>query len=222
MIVTSLDTVTSLLAGITMFAILGNLAHNLNISNISEVVKSGTGLAFISYPDAIAKFQAVPQVFSVLFFFMLFVLGVGSEVALVSGLVSALADRFTTVKFWIFALLVCIAGFFCGLIYVTPGGQWILNLVDYFGGTYVVFCLAVFEMIGIFWIYGLQNFCDDVEFMTKRKVTVYWRVCWTIITPGLMAIMFIYSLISMTTIRYSGWDYPNSAISECLSRLCYN
>ncbi|KAL5276886.1 hypothetical protein ACFFRR_002227 [Megaselia abdita] len=212
MIVTSLDTVTSLLAGITMFAILGNLAHNLNISNINEVVKSGTGLAFISYPDAIAKFQAVPQVFSVLFFFMLFVLGVGSEVALVSGLVSALADRYTTIKFWIFALLVCIAGFFIGLIYITPGGQWILNLVDYFGGTYVVFCLAVFEMIGIFWIYGLQNFCDDVEFMTDRKVTVYWRLCWTIITPGLMAVMFIYSLVSMTTIQYSGWDYPESAI----------
>lgn len=221
MIVTSLDTVTSLLAGITMFAILGNLAHNLNISNISEVVKSGTGLAFISYPDAIAKFQAVPQVFSVLFFFMLFVLGVGSEVALVSGLVSALADHFKTVKFWVFALFVCIAGFFSGLIYITPGGQWILNLVDTYGGTYVVFCLAVFEMIGIFWIYGLQNFCDDVEFMTERKVTIYWRLCWTIITPGLMAVMFIYSLVSMTTIKYSGWDYPESGISKySINNIC--
>lgn len=61
-IVTSLDTVTSLIAGITIFGILGNLAHNLNVSNIDEVVRSGTGLAFISYPDAIAKFEAVPQV----------------------------------------------------------------------------------------------------------------------------------------------------------------
>lgn len=61
-IVTSLDTVTSLIAGITIFGILGNLAHNLNVRNIDEVVRSGTGLAFISYPDAIAKFQAVPQV----------------------------------------------------------------------------------------------------------------------------------------------------------------
>lgn len=57
-----MDTVTSLIAGITIFGILGNLAHNLNVSNIDEVVRSGTGLAFISYPDAIAKFNAVPQV----------------------------------------------------------------------------------------------------------------------------------------------------------------
>lgn len=62
MIVTSLDTVTSLLAGFTIFAILGNLAHNLGISDISKVVKSGTGLAFISYPDAISKIEFVPQV----------------------------------------------------------------------------------------------------------------------------------------------------------------
>lgn len=214
MIVTSLDTLTSVLAGVTMFAILGNLAHNLNVSSVSEVVKSGAALAFISYPDAIAKFNAVPQVFSVLFFFMLFVLGVGTEVALVSALVSALADKFTSVKYWVFALLVCISGFLCGLIYITPGGQWILNLVDTYGGTYPIFCLAIFELIGIFWIYGLESFCDDIEFMTNMKVSIYWRLCWTIITPLLMTVMFIYSLISMQTIQYSGWDYPESANSK--------
>uniref|UniRef100_T1GN94 Sodium-dependent nutrient amino acid transporter 1 n=1 Tax=Megaselia scalaris TaxID=36166 RepID=T1GN94_MEGSC len=103
-------------------------------------------------------------------------------------------------------------GFFSGLVYLTPGGQWILNLVDTYGGTYVVFCLAVFEMVGIFWVYGLQSFCDDMEFMINRKVTVYWRVCWTLITPGLMAIMFLYSIISLERIQYSGWEYPDSAI----------
>lgn len=62
MIVTTLDTFTSLMAGLTIFAILGNLAHNLGIEDIGSVVKSGTGLAFISYPDAISKFSVVPQV----------------------------------------------------------------------------------------------------------------------------------------------------------------
>ncbi|KAI8120401.1 Sodium-dependent nutrient amino acid transporter 1 [Lucilia cuprina] len=120
MIVTSLDTVTT---------------HNLNVTNIKEVVKSGTALAFISYPDAIAKFQAIPAiVFAVLFFFMLFVLGVGS-------------------------------------IVLFKGGQWILNLVDFYGGTYVIFALAIFEIVGVIWIYGFTKFLfDDVEFMTHRKV----------------------------------------------------
>lgn len=62
MIVTVLDTVTSLIAGCTIFGILGNLAYESGSSDISTVTKGGTGLAFISYPDAIAKFEIVPQV----------------------------------------------------------------------------------------------------------------------------------------------------------------
>lgn len=60
---TTLDTFTSLLAGFTIFGILGNLAHEMGEKDISAVVGAGgTGLAFISYPNAIAKFDVVPQV----------------------------------------------------------------------------------------------------------------------------------------------------------------
>lgn len=62
MIITSLDTMTSLLAGCTIFGILGNLAYELEVEDISKVVRGGAGLAFISYPDAIAKFSFLPQV----------------------------------------------------------------------------------------------------------------------------------------------------------------
>jgi solute carrier family 6 amino acid transporter-like protein 5/7/9/14 len=63
LIVTTLDTFTSLLAGFTIFGILGNLAHNLGETDLTKVLSSGgSGLAFVSYPDAIAKFESVPQV----------------------------------------------------------------------------------------------------------------------------------------------------------------
>ncbi|XP_075156660.1 sodium-dependent nutrient amino acid transporter 1-like isoform X2 [Haematobia irritans] len=211
MIVTTLDTVTSLLAGITIFGILGNLAHNLNITDIKEVVQSGTALAFISYPDAIAKFQAVPQFFAVLFFFMLFVLGVGSIVALQSTIVTIICDQFKSLKYWVVALFCSTCGFLLGLVYVTPGGQWILNLVDFYGGTYVIFVIAILEIIGIIWIYGLQNFCDDVEFMTNRKVSLYWRLCWSFLTPVMMLFIFIYSMVIIEPLTYKKIEYPEGA-----------
>lgn len=34
------------------------------------------------------------------------------------------------------------------------GGQYILNLVDYFGGTFIIVFLASFEVIAISWVYG--------------------------------------------------------------------
>lgn len=62
LIITGLDTVASLLSGITIFGILGNLAHELQV-DVTEVIGSGGArLAFVSYPDAIAKFTAVPWV----------------------------------------------------------------------------------------------------------------------------------------------------------------
>lgn len=62
LVVALLDTCTSLLAGTIIFGILGNLALKMNV-DVSEVVKSGgTGLAFISYPEAIARFENVPWV----------------------------------------------------------------------------------------------------------------------------------------------------------------
>lgn len=62
MVVTTLDTLTSCLAGCIIFGILGNLALIMGV-DVSDVVKSGgTGLAFISYPEAIAKFDALPWV----------------------------------------------------------------------------------------------------------------------------------------------------------------
>ena len=34
------------------------------------------------------------------------------------------------------------------------GGQWVLDLVDFFGGGFIIYILAIIETIGIFFIYG--------------------------------------------------------------------
>lgn len=62
LIITTLDTVTSAIAGLTIFGILGNLAYELGKDDVGSVIRAGAGLAFISYPDAIAKFSFSPQV----------------------------------------------------------------------------------------------------------------------------------------------------------------
>lgn len=119
-IVTTIDTFTSLLAGCCIFGILGHLAHELGVEDVKSVVKSGAGLAFISYPDAIAKFKALPQVFSVLFFLMLYLLGIGSNVAMMSCIMTVIRDRFKKVKNWHAALGFAIFGTICGSVYMTP------------------------------------------------------------------------------------------------------
>lgn len=132
-IISVTDTLTSLLAGFTTFAILGHLAHLLKLP-LELVVKSdGTSLAFISYPEVLSRFTWAPQLFAVLFFLMLFTLGVGSASALTGCIITIICDEFPSFKKWIVTLCVCITGFFLGLFYVTPQGQYILQLIDHYG-----------------------------------------------------------------------------------------
>ena len=91
LIISFTDTFTSLLAGFVIFSILGSLAHELGVP-VSDVVDSGPGLAFVSYPSALAKFDFLPQLFSVLFFLMLVTLGLGSATGLLTGIITVFCD----------------------------------------------------------------------------------------------------------------------------------
>lgn len=140
-IISVTDTLTSLLAGFTTFAILGHLAEQLGVDSVGDVVKGGgTSLAFVSYPDVLARFDWVPQLFAVLFFLMLFTLGVGSASALTGCIITIICDAFPHFKKWLVTLAVCIAGFLLGLFYVTPQGQYILELINYYGGVSTLTC----------------------------------------------------------------------------------
>ncbi|KAH8401044.1 hypothetical protein KR009_002608 [Drosophila setifemur] len=207
-IITTIDSLTSILAGCIIFGILGNLAYETNTSDISQVVKGGAGLAFISYPEAIAKFNYLPQLFAVLFFFMLLVLGIGSNIGMASSVINVVKDRFTHLPHWLLAVSASMIGFLCGLVYMTPGGQFVLNLVDFYGCTFIALVLAIAELLSVGWIYGVKRICSDIEFMLNVKTSFYWRICWALVAPGLMFLVLVYMLVSYEPLTYRGVQYP--------------
>lgn len=210
-IVTSLDTMTSLLAGCTIFGILGHLAHETGTSNIKDVVKGGMGLAFIAYPDAISKFKHLPQLFSALFFIMLFVLGIGSNIGMTSVIMTVIRDKFPKLKHWVVAVMIALTGITIGCLYITPGGQYMINFLDFFGASFVAFVLAIFEIIGLGWIYGVKRICLDVEFMLDRKLGWYWRISWGILTPTFMTGILLYTIANLEPLRYGNYIYTDTA-----------
>ena len=186
--------------------------------------------AFISYPDALAKLKFVPQLFSFLFFFMLFLLGIGSLIAMVSLATTLIKDRFVSVKNWQSGLGFAVFGVVTGSVYLTPvtclrsdysiecnlkylskGGSSVLELIDFYGATFTVFILSVAELLTFCYIYGVDRICKDIEFMLDRKMGYYWKICWRYVTPGLMTIIAVYTLINFELPKDGNYDFPVSA-----------
>lgn len=202
-----LDTLTSLLAGFIIFGILGHLAHIMGVDDIQKVTKSNIALAFMAYPETIVKIDFIPQFFSMLFFIMLFVLGIGSNIAMVSCVITVIRDRFPKIDCWKIAVVVAIVGVSVGTIYTTPGGQFLINFLDFYGASFVALILAIVELITVSWIYGVDRLCLDIEFMLKRKTGIYWRVCWKYVTPTMMIFIFAYFVWTWKPIDYQGYQY---------------
>ncbi|XP_067126214.1 sodium- and chloride-dependent glycine transporter 2-like isoform X2 [Centruroides vittatus] len=209
--VSSLDFVTSLIAGIVIFSVLGNMAEEMGI-DIKDIVKGGQGLAFVAYPEALAQLK-VPQLWSVLFFFMLFLLGLDSEFALLETFLTALYDELPKMRNYkvLITFLTCASCFLLGLPCVTQGGQYVLNLMDTYGGGYSVLVIAVFELLALMWGYGVRRFCSDLEFMLGFRPNYFWQICWAVVAPLVLAFIFIYSLTEHKSITYDTIPYPEWA-----------
>lgn len=211
MVVSVMDSTASFIAGLTVFATLGSISHAMK-KPIEECIVSGPGLVFIAFSDAISNFDYVPQLLAVLFFTMLLTLAAGSAVAWQMAAISVVCDNFPKLsRFWITAAF-SVLGFIVSLIYVTPGGQFMVTLVDNFGGNVNIYILATLECIGIAWVYGLNNFVKDVEFMLNKKVSWYWKICWGGIIPVLLTVVMLYSLITGERLTHNGHHFPDVAI----------
>lgn len=208
-IITTMDYLTSLLAGLIIFAILGHLAHIMEIDDIQKVTNSFMGLAFIAYPEVVAKFTYIPQFFAVVFFLMLFFFCIGSNMGMASCILTVIKDRYPRIATWKIVGGIVIFGVSVGTFYTTPGGQFLINLLDFYGASFIALIFAIIELITVSWIYGVERFCNDIEFMLKRKTGRYFKWCWRVITPFIMISVFIYFVLTWRPIDYGGKEYSS-------------
>lgn len=91
MIVSATNVFTAIFAGFAVFSVLGFMAFNLDVP-VDEVVQSGPGLAFIAYPEAVLL-MPLPHLWAVAFFFMMFILGMGSQFGGIEAICTAVIDQ---------------------------------------------------------------------------------------------------------------------------------
>lgn len=61
-----------------------------------------------------------------------------------------------------------------------------MKLLEDYGVGIAGLFFGILQTVGIMWIYGMKNFCDDVEFMLERRVGIFWKLTWSFITPAML------------------------------------
>ena len=195
---------TSVFAGFVVFSILGFMAYSSG-EPVENVITSGPALAFIAYPEAVAQ-MPIPQLWSFLFFFMLIMLGLDSMFTLVETLITCILDHFNQLHpFKAYVVVgVCTLGFLSGLSMCTNGGIYMFELLDTTCASWNLFVLALVELILICWVYGANQFMNNIEEMNiriPRVMKFYWMACWCVFTPLILIALVVITLLRWTPLR---------------------
>ncbi|KAM9859405.1 sodium- and chloride-dependent neutral and basic amino acid transporter B(0+)-like [Aulostomus maculatus] len=223
LIVTLINHGTSVLAGFAIFSILGHMARIYG-KPVAEVVKEGFGLAFIVYPDALVKIPA-SNLWSILYFLMFFIIGLDTEFTLLEVITTAMVDAFPQVFRSRRALLsfgACSIVFLLGLPCITRAGIYWVTLIDQFAANWVLLLLALLEIIGFVYIYGGNCLIKDIEMMIGEKsfyFWLWWRVCWFFISPCIVLVIMVWSLVSFVPPSYGAVQFPSwfLALGWCMT-----
>lgn len=92
LLTSSINCLTSFLAGFVIFSVLGYMAQVQNV-DIDKVGLEGPGLVFIVYPEAISLMSG-STFWSIIFFLMLITLGLDSTFGGLEAMITALCDEF--------------------------------------------------------------------------------------------------------------------------------
>jgi NSS family neurotransmitter:Na+ symporter len=195
---------TSFFAGFAVFSTLGYLAQSMGIG-VPEVVKSGFGLAFVTYPTVIKLLPFWAPFFGILFFILLFTLGIDSAFSQVEPFVAGFTDKWKLPKKWVLPL-VCVFGFLVGVLFTTRGGFYWLDIVDYFTCTFGLCLVGFLECITIGYIYKARKMREYVNEVSEFRIGKWWDVMIMIITPAILGVSFILELVKLIQKGYG--DYP--------------
>ena len=219
--VSIVNSLTSIFASIVVFSILGYQSFILG-TDVRDVV-GGPGLVFIAFASALLEMPLSP-LWSVLFFVMMLSLGLDSMFAGIEAMVQA-ALSFPYVNRLhksVISGIICSTFFLLSIQFTFGNGLYLFQLVDQFSGSFTIFLLAFFELIGLSWFYGVdkifswqtpdyrptgkQYFRSIRDNPLFRSFSLWvWRIMWVVVCPVIMVIVFVGSSVSqlISTIQYT-------------------
>ncbi|XP_039084213.1 sodium- and chloride-dependent transporter XTRP3 isoform X1 [Hyaena hyaena] len=184
---------------------------NCSLESELATAVQGTGLSFIVYTEAI-KNMAASQLWSVLYFFMLLMLGIGSMLGNTAAILTPLTDSkliSSHLPKEAISGLVCLVNCAIGLVFTTEAGNYWFDIFNDYAATLPLLLIVLVEIIAVCYVFGLRRFESDLKAMTGRTLNWYWKAMWAGVSPLLIISLFVFYLsdyILTGTLQYQAWD----------------
>ncbi|XP_047460480.1 sodium-dependent neutral amino acid transporter B(0)AT3-like [Mugil cephalus] len=184
--------------------------NECNLQTFLGQSASGTGLAFIVFTEAVIEMPG-SQVWAILFFVMLFSLGLSSMFGNIEGVLTPIKDL-KVLPSWIsnevLTGIICLISFLFGLIFTMGSGNYWVEVFNSYVGSVPLLIIAFFEIIGVVYVRGMKNFSEDIYFMTGRKPNIFWKACWLVISPVMLLVVLVAYVIiqAQSHPMYQAWN----------------
>ncbi|XP_075726247.1 uncharacterized protein LOC119179041 [Rhipicephalus microplus] len=201
--------VWGMLSSTAFFSALGSESFTLNVTLPELVLDEMQSLAFVSYIEALSNL-AFPQMWSVLYFLCMFLLGLNSSVCLIHTVLMSITEQFPGLKeFRVeLTLLFCIGAFLAGLPLCTPTGPFFMKILEtHLGGSFLV-VIAFIEVICYSWGYTARRLLFDIEFMYTVQSSIVYKVLWSFLVPLMLLLCYLSGLFSTSPVVLRGYTFP--------------
>ncbi|MCC4265756.1 sodium-dependent transporter [Oceanimonas baumannii] len=197
----------SMLAGIMVFGALGYMAHAQQ-KELTDVVSSGVGLAFVTLPTAINLLPA-PGVTGPLFFLALVFAGISSHISIAQAVTTGLMDK-TGWSRQKTAIIFCGTGFVVSLLFITQGGLLLLDLVDHYINNMALLGSCLLELFLVGWLCKLSDYQKRANELSEFSVGIWWQLCIKFVSIAMLIVILFNNIVGAFKENYGG--YSNNEI----------
>jgi NSS family neurotransmitter:Na+ symporter len=142
---------------------------------------------------------------------MLLMLGIDSAFSLVEAVNTGLRDRFPSLSQKRVSLFLCSLGFFCGSIFTTNAGLYLLDIIDHFLVEFGLVALGLLHCIAVGWGYGANKLRRECNGMGSSSIGRWWSFSIKYFIPIVLLVLLSEQLLEEMSHNYEG--YPSWAIA---------
>uniref|UniRef100_A0A0P4VUH0 Transporter n=1 Tax=Scylla olivacea TaxID=85551 RepID=A0A0P4VUH0_SCYOL len=97
-----------------------------------------------------------------------------------------------------------------GLSMATKGGMYVLQMMDFYSSTFSALMVGMAEVLVVTWIYGIDNFLDDIKKMLGfyPYPRLLWKYVWKFVMPLVVVLILIFTWLDFTPARYGDYEFP--------------